>query len=142
MATDDVTAASERLARHIMDGRLNDETFAAWVNGRCSVWAVSRDDLLAQVEADVWIALVAAAPDDATELSEAEWRARALAKLRRQDDVGLFAALPQSLPAGLGPRVDQLRLLSTGLTSGSAVRWLRLADTAGEFLGSGPPRRD
>ncbi|WP_316762402.1 hypothetical protein [Streptomyces herbicida] len=53
----------------------------------------------------------------------------------------LFAALPHPLSAGLGPRVEQLRLMSTGVTSGSAVRWLRLVDTAGEFLGFGPPPR-
>jgi hypothetical protein len=65
----------------------------------------------------------------------------ALEKLRRQGDVEVFAALPCPLPADLGPRVEQLRLMSTGLTSGSAVRWLRLVDTAGEFLGFGPPPR-
>ncbi|MHB9860895.1 hypothetical protein [Streptomyces sp. YIM S03343] len=142
MAMDDVIAASERLARRIMDGRLNDEAFAVWVNERCSVWGVDRGDLLAQAEGVVLIALIAAAPDAAARASEPEWRATALAKLRRQDDVELFAALPRPLPAKLETRVEQLRLISTGLTSGSAMRWLRLVDTAGEFLGDGPPPRD
>ncbi|MFI6357572.1 hypothetical protein ACIBJF_34195 [Streptomyces sp. NPDC050743] len=120
---------------------MSDESFAAWLSKRCSVWGTDRDDLLTQVESVVLIALIATAPKAAADAGEAEWRARALAKLQRQDDVELFAALPHPLPAELGPRVEQLRLMSTGVTSGSAVRWLRLVDTAGEFLGSGPPPR-
>ncbi|MGW3148828.1 hypothetical protein ACWDG1_29965 [Streptomyces sp. NPDC001177] len=120
---------------------MSDETFAVWVDGRCSVWGVDRDDLVAQVEAVVLIALIATASEAAAGAGETEWRAKALAKLQRQDDVELFAALPHPLPAGVGPRVEQLRLMSAGVTSGSAVRWLRLVDTAGEFLGFGPPPR-
>ncbi|MEV6113008.1 hypothetical protein AB0L59_10910 [Streptomyces sp. NPDC052109] len=142
MAMNDVIAASERLAQRITDGRLSDEAFEVWVNEGCSVWGVDRDDLLAQVEAVALIALITTALDTGAGTDETEWRAKALAKLRSQDDVELFAALPRPLPAKLVTRVEQLRLVSAGLTSGSAARWLRLVDTASEFLGDGPPPRD
>ncbi|MFF3920422.1 hypothetical protein ACFYZB_44870 [Streptomyces sp. NPDC001852] len=103
MAMDDVIAASERIARRIMDVRLSDEAFAVWVNEGRSVWGVDRDDLLAQVERVVLIALIATAPDTAAGVGEAEWSAKALAKLRRQDDVELFAALPRPCPSHWRP---------------------------------------
>ncbi|MFF7550847.1 hypothetical protein ACFZCU_45670 [Streptomyces canus] len=46
----------------------------------------------------------------------------------------MFAALPTSLPDPVKTRIDQLRLLSTGLTTRSGHPWLRLRDTAREFL--------
>lgn len=90
---------------------------------------------LAQVATVLLIALIATAPEAAA----GGWRGKALAKLQRQDDMELFAALPNPLPAELGARVEQLRLMSTGLTSGSTARWLRMVDTSREFLGFGSP---
>ncbi|MFI2765532.1 hypothetical protein ACH5A3_43145 [Streptomyces echinatus] len=87
----------------------------------------------------VLIALLAT--EGAAGAQEPERRAAALTSLQRHDDVQLFAALPHPLPAELTARVEQLRLMSTGVTPGSAIRWVRLVDTAGEFLGSGPPSR-
>ncbi|MFC7221483.1 hypothetical protein ACFQLX_25440 [Streptomyces polyrhachis] len=135
---DDLIAASERFAREIRETRLAEGAFAARLAERCRVWAVDRDALLAQTESVIVIALIAAA-DPPKPTQAGRWRADALARLLRREDVPLFAALPRAQPAGLALRVNQLRLLSTGLTSRSALRWERLVVTAGEFLSTGAP---
>ncbi|MFI2205486.1 hypothetical protein ACH47Z_32850 [Streptomyces sp. NPDC020192] len=64
-------------------------------------------------------------------------RSKALARLRRREDVEMFAAVPHSLPGALGLRVRQLRLMSTGLTGRSSLRWTRLRIIAVAFLDLG-----
>jgi hypothetical protein len=62
------------------------------------------------------------------------WCVAAAAALRSQEAMRLFAALQSSPPDPLKLRIEQLRLLSTGLTPRSAHRLIRLVDTAREFL--------
>ncbi|MFI6936814.1 hypothetical protein [Streptomyces sp. NPDC050287] len=132
MTADSVTAA-ERLAGEVMDIRQADPIFAGRLGQRLRTWDVDRDSFLAQVEGVVLAALLATAGEPAGTLPET-WCQAAAAVLRRQQDVQMFAALPTSLPDPAKVRIDQLRLLSTGLTPRSAHRWLRLRDTACEFL--------
>ncbi|MFF3878875.1 hypothetical protein [Streptomyces sp. NPDC001978] len=96
-------------------------------------WEVDHDMFLAQVESVVLIALLAMADEPDADTPET-WCPAAAAVLRRQQAVQLFAALPPSLPDPIKLRVDQLRLLSAGLTPRSGHQWLRLSDTACEFL--------
>ncbi|MGY4745864.1 hypothetical protein [Streptomyces sp. ATMOS53] len=113
--------------------RQADAVFARRLGQRLRTWDVERDPFLAQVEGVVLAALLATAGQSAAALSET-WCLAAAAVLRRQQDVQMFAALPASLPDLVKVRIDQLRLLSTGLTPRSGHRWLRLRDTACEFL--------
>ncbi|MDT9701115.1 hypothetical protein [Streptomyces sp. P17] len=131
MASDPITAA-DRLANEVMQARPAHPVFARRLDQRLRTWDVERDAFLAQVEGVVLAALLATA--SASAAAPATWCAAAAAALREQDDVPLFAALPAALPDRIKVRMDQLRLLSTGMTPRSAHRWARLRDTAGEFL--------
>ncbi|MFI1169086.1 hypothetical protein ACH4UM_37360 [Streptomyces sp. NPDC020801] len=126
-------AAGERLASEVMHRRLADNTFDTHVRKRCRKWDVDRDTFLAQVESVVLVALLATG-DDAQGSAPDDWCAAGAAALRQQQEVELFADLPALLPESIRLRVEQLRLMSTGLTPQSAHRWLRLSDTASEFL--------
>ncbi|RZB19585.1 hypothetical protein StrepF001_12665 [Streptomyces sp. F001] len=113
--------------------RLADSTFARRVRQRFQTWEVDHDTFLAQVESVVLIALLATADEPDADTPES-WCPAAAAVLRQQQTAQLFATLPTSLPDPIKLRVDQLRLVSAGLTPRSGHRWLRLSDTACEFL--------
>ncbi|MCQ9132836.1 hypothetical protein [Streptomyces hilarionis] len=131
--TADSTTAAERLTGEVMRMRQGDPVFARRLSRRLRTWDVDPDPFLAQVEGVVLAALLATASQPTTAPPET-WCQAAAAVLRRQQDVQMFAALPASLPDLVMGRIDQLRLLSTGLTPRSGHRWLRLSDTACEFL--------
>jgi hypothetical protein len=132
MTADSITAA-ERLAGEVIRMRLADNSFASHVRQRFQTWDVDHDTFLAQVESVVLIALLATTEEPYADTPET-WYPAAAALLRKQQNTQLFAALPTPLPDPIKLRVDQLRLLSTGLTPRSGHRWLRLSDTACEFL--------
>lgn len=132
MTADPITAAA-RLASEVMRTRPADPVFARRLGQRLHTWDVDQDTFLAQVESVVLAALLATADEPAASLP-GTWCPAAAAVLRRQQDVQMFAALPAALPDRVKVRMDQLRLMSTGLTSCSGHRWLRLRDTACEFL--------
>jgi len=131
--TADPIAAGEQLACEVMRTRLAHSTFARRVRQRLQTWDVDHDAFLAQVESVVLIALLATSSDPEADTPET-WCPAAAAALRHQRNAQMFAALPTSLPDPVKLRVDQLRLLSAGLTPRSGHRWLRLSDTACEFL--------
>jgi hypothetical protein len=131
--TADSTRTAEQLASELIQTRLADDVFARRFGKRLQRWEVERDGFLAQVEGVLLVALLAAAEGPEAGTPES-WCPAAAALLRRQDNVQLFAALPPSLPNAVRLRVDQLRLLSLGLAPHSGHRWLRLSDTAREFL--------
>jgi hypothetical protein len=116
-----------------MRTRPADPVFARRLGQRLHTWEVDQDTFLAQVENVVLAALLATADEPAAGLP-GRWCPAAAAVLRRQPDMQMFAALPAALPDPVKVRMDQLRLLSTGLTPYSGHRWLRLRDTACEFL--------
>ncbi|GGY34840.1 hypothetical protein [Streptomyces djakartensis] len=116
-----------------MRTRPADPVFARRLGQRLHTWDVDQDTFLAQVESVVLAALLATADEPAASLP-GTWCPAAAAVLRRQQDVQMFAALPAALPDLVKGRMHQLRLMSTGLTSCSGRRWLRLCDTACEFL--------
>jgi hypothetical protein len=130
MTADPITAAV-RLVGELMLLPRADPVLGRRIGSRLDAWAVDRDAFLAQTEGVVLVALLATR-DDAG--SPGTWCAAAAAALRRQDDLPLFAALPSPLPEPLRTRVVQLRLLSVCLTGRSGHRWIRLCDTACEFL--------
>ncbi|MFF3968073.1 hypothetical protein ACFYZI_41800 [Streptomyces griseorubiginosus] len=132
MTADSITAG-QRLAGELIRMRLADRSFAARLHQRFRTWEVDRDAFLAQVESVVLIALLATADELDASTSEA-WCLAAAVVLRQQQNPQLFAALPTALPDSIKLRVEQLRMLSTGLTPRSGHRWLRLTDTACEFL--------
>ncbi|MDF3145711.1 MULTISPECIES: hypothetical protein [unclassified Streptomyces] len=136
MTADPITAA-DRLAGEVMRTRPADPVFARRLGQRLHTWDVEQVTFLAQVESVVLAALLATADESAAGLP-GTWCPAAAAVLRRQQDMQMFAALPASLPDPVKVRMDQLRLLSTGLTPGSGHRWLRLCDTACEFLEPAP----
>jgi hypothetical protein len=131
MTADATTAA--RFAGEVIRRRLADPTFALRLRERFQAWEVDCDAFLPQVESVVLIGLLATA-DDPSAGNQQTWYQLAAAALRQRPSTELFAALPRSLPDPIKPRVIQLRLLSTGLTPRSGHRWLRLCDTAREFL--------
>ncbi|MFD3842721.1 hypothetical protein ACFWWC_41805 [Streptomyces sp. NPDC058642] len=130
--TADPIAAGEHLASEMMRTRPAGSTFARRLGRRLQAWEAD-DQFRPQVESVVLIALLATSRGPDADTPET-WCAAAAAALRQHQDAQLFADLPAPLPDALQLRVDQLRLLSTGLTPRSGHRWLRLADTAGEFL--------
>ncbi|MGW7171166.1 hypothetical protein ACWGH3_39115 [Streptomyces sp. NPDC054884] len=132
MTADSITTA-ERLTGEVMRIRQADPVFVRRLGQRLRTWDVDPDPFLAQVEGVVLAALLATASQPTAALPET-WCPAAAAVLRRQQDVQMFAALPDSLPDPVKGRIDQLRLLSAGLTPRSGHRWLRLRDTACEFL--------
>ena len=132
MTADPITAA-DQLAGEVMRTRPADPVFARRLGRRLHAWGVDQDSFLPQVESVVLAALLATADESAADLP-ATWCPAAAAALRRQQDPQMFAALPSSLPDPVKARMNQLRLLSTGLTPRSSHRWLRLCDTACEFL--------
>ncbi|MGW0916534.1 hypothetical protein ACWD1Z_33110 [Streptomyces sp. NPDC002784] len=140
MTTDPVTAGA-RLAGEVMRARLADPRFARRLQQRLRTWDVDRDMFLAQVEIAVLAALLATADEPAAGSPEA-WCRAAAAVLRAPEDVHMFAALPGSLPDPVKVRLGQLRLLSTGLTPRSGLRWHRLRHTACEFLAPAALRED
>ncbi|MFF4259731.1 hypothetical protein ACFY1L_52120 [Streptomyces sp. NPDC001663] len=131
--TANATTTAARVAGEVIRTRLADPTFARRLRERFQAWEVNYDAFLPQVESVVLIALLATA-DDPGAGNPQTWYPVAAAALHQQQSTELFAALPPSLPDPVKPRVDQLRLLSTGLTPRSGHRWLRLCDTAREFL--------
>ncbi|MGW2240794.1 hypothetical protein [Streptomyces sp. NPDC001759] len=131
--TADETTTAARVAREVVRTRLADPTFARRLRERFQAWEVEHDAFLPQVETVVLIALLATG-DDPGAGNPQTWYPLAAALLRQRPSTELFAVLPPSLPEPVKPRVDQLRLLSTGLTPRSGHRWLRLCDTAREFL--------
>lgn len=145
MTADPITSAA-RLASEVMRTRPAETVFARRLSQRLRTWGVDQNAFLAQVESVVLAALLATVGEPAAAESRT-WCPVAAAVLRRQQDMEMFAALPTSLPDPVKTRMDQLRLLSTGLTPRSGHRWLRLRDTACEFLepaalleeGGGPP---
>ncbi|WP_217214276.1 hypothetical protein [Streptomyces sp. AC550_RSS872] len=132
MTADPITAA-DRLAGELIQDRPTDSVFTRRLGQRLHAWDVDQDAFLAQVESVVLAALIATAAEPAAS-SPGTWCPAAAAVLRRQQDAQMFTALPASLPDPVKARMNQLRLLSTGLTPGSSLRWLRLCDTACEFL--------
>ncbi|MFI9771101.1 hypothetical protein ACIHJG_30125 [Streptomyces sp. NPDC052415] len=132
MNADPVTAGG-RLAGAVMRTRLADPVFASRLQQRLRAWGVDEDGFLAQVESVVLVALLAAA-DEPASASHESWCRGAAAILRGQEDVHVFAALPDPLPDPVKVRIQQQRMLSIGLTPRSGHRWLRLCDTACEFL--------
>lgn len=131
--TADPIAAADQLAGEVMRTRPADPVFARRLGRRLHTWGVDQDSFLPQVESVVLAALLATADEPAAGLP-ATWCPAAAAVLRQQQDLQMFAALPSSLPDPVKARIDQLRLLSSGLTPRSSYRWLRLCDTACEFL--------
>jgi len=131
--TADPTTTAARLASEVIRTRLANPTFARRLNERFNTWEVDHDAFLTQTESVVLIALLATADEPGADAS-VNWYPVAEAALRQRQSTELFAALPASLPDPFQRRVDQLRLLSAGLTPGSGHRWLRLSDTAREFL--------
>ncbi|WP_416960858.1 hypothetical protein [Streptomyces sp. Agncl-13] len=131
--TAEPVAAAERLAGELMRRRLADRDFDTHFRNRCRKWGVDPATFLAQLESVVVVAVLATGDAARVETPD-DWCAVAAAALRQHNDVELFAALPAALPEPVRLRIDQLRLMSTGLTSQSAHRWVRLSDTASEFL--------
>ncbi|MFJ9631609.1 hypothetical protein ACIRU8_28265 [Streptomyces sp. NPDC101175] len=131
--TADRTTSAARLASEVIRTRLADPTFARRLSERFNVWEVDRGAFLTQTQSVVLIALLATG-DEAGAGAAVTWCTVAEAALCQRQSTELFAALPASLPDPFRRRVGQLRLLSAGLTPGSARRWLRLSDTAREFL--------
>ena len=132
MTADPITSAAW-LAGEVMRTRPAETVFARRLSQRLHTWGVDQSTFLAQVESVALVALLATAGEPAAAESWT-WCPAAAAVLRRQHDMEMFAALPTSLPDPVKTRIDQLRLLSTGLTPRSGHRWLRLRDTACEFL--------
>lgn len=131
MTADPLTSAGQ-LAGELMRTRPADPVFARRLGQRLYTWEVDQDTFLAQAENVVLAALLAAADEPVAGLP-GTWCLAAAAVLRQQD-MQIFAALPAALPDPVKVRLDQLRLLSTRLTPYSGHRWLRLRDTACEFL--------
>jgi hypothetical protein len=132
--TEDSVGAAERLAGETIRLRQADPVFARRLSRRLHTWEVAPEAFLAQVEGIVLAALLATAGPPTAAVPESSWCLAAAAVLRRQQDMQMFSALPSSLPDAVKVRIDHLRLLSAGLTPRSGHRWLRLRDTACEFL--------
>ncbi|MER7568834.1 hypothetical protein ACGFWE_42125 [Streptomyces sp. NPDC048523] len=131
--TADRVAAADRLAGEVLRTRPADPVFARRLDQRLHTWRLDQGPFLAQVESVVLAALLATVAEPDADSPET-WCLAAACLLRRHDDVEMFAALPSPLPDPVTAQMDQLRLLSTGLTPRSGQRWLRLRDTACEFL--------
>ena len=130
MTADPITAAV-RLAAELMLLPQTDPVLARRIGGRLDGWDVDGDAFLAQTEGVVLVALLATRNEAGP---PGPWCAAAAAGLRQRDDLPLFAALPSSLPDPVRTRMVQLRLLACCLTPRSGHRWIRLYDTACEFL--------
>lgn len=131
--TADPTSTAARLASEVIRTRLAIPTFSRRLTERLNAWEVDHSAFLTQTESVVLIALLATADEPGAGVP-ATWYPVAEAALRQRQSTELFAALPASLTDPFKRQVDQLRLMSTGLTPGSGHRWLRLSDTAREFL--------
>ncbi|MFJ9634375.1 hypothetical protein ACIRU8_42460 [Streptomyces sp. NPDC101175] len=131
--TADPTTTADQLAGEMIRVRLGDSTFGHRLSERLHTWEADPDAFLSQTESVVLIALLATADASGAATPET-WCRSAAAALRQQPAAELFAALPASLPDPVRRQVEHLRLLSAAVTPRSGHRWLRLSDTAAEFL--------
>jgi hypothetical protein len=131
--TPDRLEASQQTARQIVSDALGDAEFHARMRNRARVWEIEFDFFIAQVRDVLFIALYAA-DDDTADPRSPHHRQAVIDILGRRQPEMLFAPLPSDLPENLALPVKGLRLMSASITDRSAHRWLRLVETATEFL--------
>ncbi|MFI8186727.1 hypothetical protein ACIF70_40535 [Actinacidiphila glaucinigra] len=129
----DTTGFSEQAARDIVSACLQQEAFRSRLTERCETWDIDFTGFIDQVQHALFIALNAATPHATPRQSPAAL-ATALHYLAEDDTPTLFAALPTPLPEHLAIPVRKLQLMSTNLTAGSSIRWMRITTTATLFL--------
>ncbi|MFF6983817.1 hypothetical protein ACFZAV_40570 [Streptomyces sp. NPDC008343] len=131
--TPDRLEASHQTARQIVSDALRDTEFSARMSQRAHVWEIEFEFLKAQVRDVLFIALYATG-GDTTDLRSRHNRQAAIDLLRLNQPETMFSTLPADLPENLAISVKRLWLMSVNLTDRSAQRWLRLVETAKEFL--------
>ncbi|MGW0833401.1 hypothetical protein [Streptomyces prunicolor] len=126
-------AGCEQEAGGIVAVRLAEIGFRARLERSSASWEMEFPFFTRRLEVIIAIALFSAYRDSTEQLTPPEARMAALGCLRELGPVELFAVLPVELGESSAV-VAQLRLLSIGLTSRSAIRWERLAHTARDVL--------
>lgn len=126
-------AGCEREASRIVAVRLTEVGFRARLECGSASWEMEFPVFTRRLEGVIAIALFSAYRDSTERLTPPEARTAALRCLRELGPVELFGVLPAEL-GGSSAVVAQLRLLSIGLTSRSALLWERLAHTARDVL--------
>jgi hypothetical protein len=120
----------EQQAEGLLAERLRDDAFRLRLESTSGTWGIDHATLLRRVRVVIAMGLLYGGREN----RDAEEPARrALDVLRRVHPVELFGVLP----ADLGPSarvVEQLRLLSTGVTPGGPLAWERLIQTARNVL--------
>ena len=119
-------------AGEIVAARLTEVGFRARLECGSASWEMEFPVFTRRLEGVIAIALFSAYRRS-EQLTSTEARAAALRCLRELGPVELFGVLPVEL-GGSSAVVAQLRLLSIGLTSRSAILWERLAHTARDVL--------
>lgn len=124
----------EQEAADIIDRRLQDESFLHRLEDSSTVWGVEFPVLIRRTRTIIAMALfnahLSTQGQNSSEIANA-----ALLILRARTPAEIFAVLPADLGESSAV-IEQLRVLSTGLTARSAILWERLAQTARNVLDS------